>query len=91
MNTDTEQLVYRDKIEQDSDIPMFEDTLMVAGSKFKIWAAKGMDARELGDEFQYMLDAEKAQTQGAPVIALDSRWEYLYISGQNVPDGSWNV
>lgn len=91
MNNDTSETVYRDKIVQDSDIPMFDDALMVAGSKFKIWAAKGMDARVLGDEFQFMLDAEKAQTQGAPVIALDQRWEYLYISGQNVPDGSWNV
>lgn len=83
--------VYKDKITADTDVPLFDDMLMVAGAKFKIWSAKGMESTNLGREFQYMLDAEKAQSQGAPVIALDRRWEYLYVSGQNVPDGSWNV
>lgn len=83
--------VFKDQITLDTDVPLFDDALMQAGCKWKIWAAKGMDATVLGNEFNFMLDAEKAQTQGAPVIALDSRWEYLYISGQNVPDGSWNV
>lgn len=84
-------IVYRDKIVQDSDMPLFDDAMMVAGAKFKIWAAKGMDARELGDEFMYMLNAEKGQSEGAPVISLDHSWNHLYISGQNVSDGSWNV
>lgn len=83
--------VYKSEITQDSDIPMFDDSLMVAGTKFKLWAAKGFDATELREEFNAMLEAEKSQSQGAPVIALDRRFEYLYISGQNVPDGSWNV
>jgi hypothetical protein len=64
---------------------------MCAGVKYKLWAAKGMEAAELGREFEYMLTAEKGQTQGAPVISLNRQWDYLYISGQNVPDGSWNV
>lgn len=82
---------YKDRVENDTDEPVFDDYLMIAGMKFKLWAAKGMEASELGREFEYMLSAEISQTTGAPVIALDSRWEYLYISGQNVPDGSWNV
>lgn len=83
--------VYKDQITADTDVPVFDDSFMIAGIKWKLWAAKGMDATVLGDEFNFMLDTTKAQSQGAPVIALDSRWEYLYISGQNVPDGSWNV
>ena len=83
--------VYKDSITLDTDETVFEDYLMIAGCKFKLWAAKGMDASELGREFDYMLNNEKAQNQGAPVIQLDKRWDYLYISGQNVPDGSWNV
>lgn len=82
---------YKDKATLDTDEPVFDQFLMVAGTKFKLWNAKGMDATDLGNQFSYMLEAEKAQTQGAPVISLDSRWDYLYISGQNVPDGSWNV
>jgi hypothetical protein len=82
---------YKDKAEADADEPVFDNYLMIAGCKFKLWNAKGMDATDLGQQFDYMLNAEKAQTTGAPVISLDSRWDYLYISGQNVPDGSWNV
>lgn len=83
--------VYKDTVTLDTDTTVFDDFLMIAGMKYKLWSAKGMEATELNQEFQYMLNAEKSQTQGAPVIALDSRWEQLYISGQNVPDGSWNV
>lgn len=82
---------YKDKVEQDLDEPIFDNFLMVAGAKFKLWNAKGMDASDLSAQLSYMLNAEKGQTTGAPVISLDSRWDYLYISGQNVPDGSWNV
>lgn len=88
---DPVNVTMKDSITLDTDRVVFDDYLMVAGIKFKLWAAKGMEATELGQEFKYMLDAEKSQTQGAPVICLDSSWNHLYISGQNVPDGSWNV
>lgn len=84
-------LMYKDKAEEDADEPVFDQFLMVCGTKFKLWNAKGMDATDLGNQFSYMVEAEKAQSGGAPVISLDSRWDYLYISGANVPDGSWNV
>jgi hypothetical protein len=80
-----------DTVVNDTDIPIFDRYLMITGLKFKLWAAKGMNAQELGREFEYMLAARKSQTQGAPVISLDSRWDQLFISGQNVPDGSWNI
>lgn len=83
--------IYESVVDEDTDQTVFDDFLIIAGMKMKLWTAKGMEATELSREFNYMLDAEKSQTQGAPVIALDARWEYLYISGQNVPDGSWNV
>jgi len=83
--------LYKDKVENDLDEPVFDQFLMVCGCKFKLWNAKGMDATDLGNQLAFMVEAEKAQSGGAPVISLDSRWDYLYISGQNVPDGSWNV
>lgn len=81
----------KDKITLDSDKPLFDQFLMVAGTKMKLWKAKGLDATALAAEYDYMLEAEKGQIQGAPVISLDSRCDHLYISGQNVPDGSWSV
>lgn len=84
-------LIFKDKATEDTDQPVFEATLMVAGTKLKLWVAKGLESTDLSMQFSFMLEAEKAQTQGAPVICLDSRWDYFYISGANVPDGSWAV
>lgn len=83
--------VFRSSVVQDDDIPVFDFNLMVAGAKFKIWSAKGMESTKLGQEFDYMLTAEKGQNQGAPVISLDRRFDYLYINYRNVPDGGFNV
>lgn len=82
---------YKSAVTSESDIPMFDDYMMIAGMKFKLWAAKGMDATVLSNEFNYMLQGVKAQNQGAPVIALDRRADHLLISYRNVPDGNFNV
>jgi len=82
---------YFDKVTQDTDEPLFDQFLMTAGCKYKLWNAKGMDATDLGNQLSYMIEAEKAQSQGAPVLSLDSAWNSFYISGRNVPDGSWEV
>jgi hypothetical protein len=85
------QDIYTDTVINDTDEPVFDEYLMIAGTKFKLWAAKGMNTQELGREYEYMLSSCRSQTQGAAVISLDKRWDYLYISGQNVPDGSWEA
>lgn len=78
-------------IDSDTDTLVFDDHLAIAGLKYKLWTAKGMDSAALYAEFMFILNSAKAQTQGAPVISLDSRWDHMYISGQNVPDGAWNA
>lgn len=75
----------------DGDFVVFDDFLMIAGIKFKLWSAKGLEATELGQEFQFMLATEKAQTQGAPVISLAGNNTSILLSQLNVPDGDWNV
>ena len=44
-----------------------------------------------GQEFNYLLGAERSQNQGAPVISLDRRFDYLYINYRNIPDGGFNT
>ena len=83
--------VFRSSIEQDDDTPLFDFNLMVAGAKYRIWAAKGMDTTALLQEFNYMLSAEKGQTQGASVISLDRRPYDILLNTNNLPDGGWNV
>lgn len=75
----------------DEDTTMFDDYLVIAGVKYKLWSAKGLDSAALYAEFEYMLNANKSQNQGAPVIRLDYSFDHLYISGRNIPDGSWNA
>jgi hypothetical protein len=84
-------LLYKDKATDDTDEPVFDNFLMIAGTKFKLWNAKGLEATDLGNQFSYMLEAEKAQNAGAPVISLDRRSDHFYISYANIPDGSWRV
>lgn len=80
----------KDQVTEDTDTVDFDDYLMIAGIKFKLWSAKGLDATELGQEFQFMLSTEKAQTQGAPVISLDRGNQSFLIGFQNVTEGGWN-
>ena len=82
---------FKDKIEADEDQPIFDDYMMIAGVKMKLWSAKGMNATELNREFDFMLAAEKSQTQGAPVISLDRARDPFLLNIRNIPDGSWNV
>lgn len=83
--------MHKDSVTADSDIPMYDDYLMIAGMKFKLWAAKGMDATVLSNEFNYMLEAVKSQNQGAPVISLGRSRGFEYISNRNAPEGDFNV
>lgn len=83
--------VPKNAIDADDDHMVYDDYLIIAGLKYKFWTAKGMDSAGLYSEFMYMMNNLKSQNAGAPVVSLDSRWDSMYISGRNVPDGSWDV
>jgi len=74
-----------------SDVVLFDDRLMVSGLKLRIWAAKGFDTTQLASEYNFQLQAQKGQDQGAPVIQLSGTDGFHYIDTSNVPDGSWGV
>lgn len=81
---------YKPKITLDSDIPRFDKRLMIAGLKLKLWNQKGFDTDNLKQEFDFVLQTEKGQNQGAPVIDLSNgRGRYLLGWG-NVPEASWS-
>lgn len=80
---------YRDTVLAANDIPVFNRRMLVAGVKYKLWGAKGLDTTSLGPEFDYVLKTEMAQNQGASVINLTSQPMFHYIDGSNVPDGTW--
>jgi hypothetical protein len=74
-----------------TDIVLFDDRLMISGLKMRFWGAKGYDTTALANEFNYQLQAQKGQDQGAPVIQLSGTDGFHYIDASNVPDGSWGV
>lgn len=81
----------KDKITSGADIPIFDRGLMIAGVKLRMWSAKGFDTSSLASEFNYRLEAEKGQNQGAPVLNLSGGPDFHFIDVNNVPDGSWTV
>lgn len=73
------------------DVLVFDDRLLIAGLKLRIWATKGFDTTQLASEYNFVLQAQKGQDQGAPVIQLSGTDGFHYIDTSNVPDGSWGV
>lgn len=83
--------IQKTMVQADADRTTYDDYLIIAGLKYKLWAAKGMDSVGLYSEFEYMLNNLKSQTQGAATVSLVGSYDQLLISGRNVADGSWGV
>lgn len=73
------------------DVILFDDRLMISGLKLRLWAIKGFDTSVLVAEYNYVLQSQMGQDQGAPVIQLSGTDGFHYIDTSNVPDGSWGV
>jgi hypothetical protein len=83
--------VYNSRITKNTDVPQFDWRMLVAGLKVKLWAQKGFDTTTLTTEFQYLLQAEKGQLQGAPVINLSNNYGGAGLIGWgNCPEGTFN-
>jgi len=81
----------RDTVPAPNWIVIFDKRLMIAGLKLKFWAAKGFDTTVLQREFDFLLQNEKATSQGAPVINLAGGYDTTLIGWGNILDGNWNV
>lgn len=82
---------YKDTITAGTDQPVFDRRLMISGLKMRLWEQKGFDSTKLAQEFQFALDAEKSEGQGAQAISLSGPLDTFYLNPLlNVPDGDWN-
>ena len=81
--------IYTDRILHATDIPLFDRRLMISGLKLKFWAQKGFDTTQIAQEFNYVLEAEKGQNQGARAINLSGVDSQVLLSWANVPDGTY--
>jgi hypothetical protein len=81
---------YKDTITLGTDQPVFDRRLMISALKLKLWEQKGFDTTKLVQEFNYNLETEKSQNQGASQISLVGSVDTFFINPLlNVPDGSW--
>jgi len=91
VQTYDDPLVYRQMIQNDLDIITYEFWMMVKFLKMRMWEAKGLDASSLKKEFDTLYDAITGQDQGAPILTMSPRPIGMFISVNNIPDGSWNT
>jgi hypothetical protein len=83
--------IKRDAATAPGDIPMFDKRLMITGLKVKLWAAKGFDTTALQEEFQFVLNAEKGQNQGAREIGLSGNNSHFYLNYLNIPESGYGL
>lgn len=82
---------YIDKVDAGNAVPVFDRRLLISGLKDRLWGQKGFDTSVLKGEFNYNLESEKGQTQGAQAINLSGCLDTFYINPLiNITDGGWN-
>lgn len=80
-------LVFKDFVETDDDVVLYDPELMCAALKLRFLTAKGFDTTAAQDEFNMALEAAIDADTDAPVLRLTINDTYPLISTQfNVPD-----
>lgn len=73
----------------DDDTCIYDDSLMILGTKTLFLQAKGLDASLEGSQFSSLLAQCKAQDKSAAALSISPGAGTRLLSLDNVPDGSW--
>ena len=73
--------------ENDTDIPLLDDRLIIAGIKWRFWEQKGFNWLSKRKEYDDMVDRYIARDGGAPTLTLARGQSDYLISSYNVQDG----
>lgn len=79
------------RITADSDIPIFDDLMLITGLKLAFREAKGLDASKVQEEFEDMLEAAWGNSVSAPVLSLTPTSSTMFLSEWNAPDTGYGV
>jgi len=74
-----------------ADIPMLDSRLLVAGLKYRLWSAKGMDTTQLYRDYMFHLNNQKSTSQGAREISLTAGFGNGLIGFNNVPESGFGL
>jgi hypothetical protein len=83
--------VKQDYIVSDADVPILNSQLLIKALKVKMWNAKGLDTTMLITEYTELFNMLTGKDKGARVLSLSPRFQDIYISMRNIPDGNWTV
>jgi hypothetical protein len=77
------------KCTADDDTTIFDDRLIISGTKLRFYQAKQFDTSAFAAEFQTNLDDALAQDSGGPILSMARQPAYPLITVYSVPDGNW--
>jgi hypothetical protein len=80
---------YRDNLAADTDVPLFDEDIMVLGAKWRMWQIKGFNYAALQAEYIDLVNARKAHDGGMPVLGLSRRTYPHLLSASQVQDGNF--
>ena len=81
----------KEKFNLDSDTCIFNDDLIVLGSKYQWYKTKGLDFSLALAEYGRALSTSKAQDTPSPVLSLSPEPASILISPYNVPESGYNL
>jgi hypothetical protein len=70
----------------DTDTTIFDDQIMILGTKLRYWQIKGFDTTSLQQEYDRYLSVAKANDKGAPNLSFAPYPSKVLIGYANIPD-----
>jgi hypothetical protein len=70
----------------DTDTTLFDDQIMILGTKLRYWQIKGFDTTSLQQEYDRYLSVAKANDKGAPNLSFAPYPSKVLIGYANIPD-----
>jgi hypothetical protein len=82
---------YKYKIQFPSDIVFFNDRLIIAFVKYKLYSIKGLQTDALYREFNELLNIAQANDSGLKNLSLSPDLANPFISWNNIPDSGYTT
>jgi hypothetical protein len=70
----------------DTDTTLFDDQIMILGTKLRYWQIKGFDTTSLQQEYDRYLSVAKSNDKGAPNLSFAPYPSKVLIGYANIPD-----
>ena len=78
--------VIKNSFTADTDTTVFDDQIMILGTKLRYWQIKGFDTTSLQQEYDRYLSVAKANDKGSPNLSFAPYPSEVLISWANIPD-----